>query len=274
MSSTLPYLDQMFSLQGKAAIVTGGGTGIGAALAMGLARAGAHVVIVGRRVEPLAATVKNIQEQLEKDKLTNIKVIAFPCDIADTKALTGLVEQAHQRTETPPTILVNNAGINVRQEAEDLTPEHWEKSLNLMVTAPFFLTRAMVPHMKEQGYGRIISVSSLQSYQAFPKSIPYATAKSGLLGWTRAVAQAYGSDEASDITANAIGPGFVKTELTEVVFADQERAEKLAQSTILKRNSLPQDLVGAAVFLASPAASYITGQNLMVDGGFTSLGEK
>mmetsp|Transcript_17308 Transcript_17308/g.40222 ORF Transcript_17308/g.40222 Transcript_17308/m.40222 type:complete len:285 (+) Transcript_17308:180-1034(+) len=279
-TTTAPYLDQMFSLKGKTAIVTGGGSGIGAALAMGLARAGANVAIVGRRLEPLETTVQAIQNQLAKDNndnnetTTTPQIIAVPCDITDTSSLPSLVEQAHQQTAVAPTILVNNAGVNVRQPAEDLTPEHWERSLNLMVTAPFFLTRAMVPHMQQQGYGRIISVASLQSYQAFPNSIPYATAKSGILGWTRAVAQAYGSDEKSDITANAIGPGFVKTELTETVFADQERADKLAQSTILKRNSLPQDLVGATVFLASPAASYITGQTLMVDGGFTSLGEK
>lgn len=250
----------LFSLEGRSAIVTGGGTGIGKALANGLAQAGASVVLVGRRKPVLDAAVAEIEGS----------AYAIACDITDTCALDGLVHEAARQTGIPPSIVIHNAGINVRQPAQDLTEDHWKTSLDLMLTAPFFLTRALIPHMQDQNYGRILSIASLQSYRAFPDSIPYAAAKSGTLGLTRALAEAYGKTQ--NITCNAIAPGYVKTELTKSVFSDPERSQRLADATILGRNSVPEDLVGAAVFLCSPASAYITGQTLAVDGGFTALG--
>jgi NAD(P)-dependent dehydrogenase (short-subunit alcohol dehydrogenase family) len=116
-------------------------------------------------------------------------------------------------------------------------------------------------------------MASLQSFRAFPDSIPYAASKSGVLGLTRALSEAYCTPRGYEgVTCNAIAPGYVKTELTKSVFADQERSQRLADATLLGRNSIPEDLVGTAVFLASPAASYVTGQVLPVDGGFSALG--
>lgn len=196
-------------------------------------------------------------------------MISLSCDITALDTLPDLVQESHYLTNVAPTILVNNAGINVRQPADALNSDHWYMTLNLMLTAPFCLTRCLAPYMREQNYGRIINIASLQSFQAFPDSIPYAAAKSGVLGLTRGIAEAYSE---VGCTANAIAPGYVETELTASVFADKERAQRLADATLLRRNSVPQDLVGAAVFLASPAASYITGQSIPVDGGFTALG--
>jgi NAD(P)-dependent dehydrogenase (short-subunit alcohol dehydrogenase family) len=269
------YLQQLFSLEGRSCIVTGGGTGIGAALAMGLARSGARVVLAGRRLEPLEESAHAIQQQLLADGLADVetRAVAVPCDITDFAALPSLAQAAEDQTGIPPTILINNAGVNVRQKAGDLEHVHWQQSLDLMLTAPFVLTRALADNFKREQYGRVISMASLQSYRAFPDSIPYAAAKSGIMGLTRALSEEYSPVSGyTGVTCNAVAPGYVKTELTAKVFADLERSQKLADATLLGRNSLPEDLVGAVIFLASPASAYVTGQTLPVDGGFTALG--
>lgn len=269
------YLGELFSLEGRSCIVTGGGTGIGAALAMGLARSGARVVLTGRRLQPLEESAHAIQQQLLADGLADVetRAVALPCDITDFSALPSLVLAAADQTGVPPTILINNAGVNVRQQAADLEHGHWQQSLDLMLTAPFELTRALAENFQREQYGRIINMASLQSYRAFPDSIPYAAAKSGILGLTRALSEAYSPAYGyPGVTCNAVAPGYVKTELTAKVFADVERAQQLANATLLGRNSLPDDLVGAVIFLASPASAYVTGQTLPVDGGFSALG--
>jgi len=242
---------------------------------MGLARAGASIVLTGRREKPLEQSCQGIQAQLKQDGMENVekRAVYVPCDVTDFSSIPELVNSATYLTGIPPTILVNNAGVNVRQEASQLTSEHWQTSLDLMLTAPFMLTRAISENMKAAKYGRVISISSLQAYQAFPDSIPYASAKSGMLGMTRALSEAYSGPRGYDgVTINAIAPGYVQTELTKVVFADKERAQKLADATLIGTNSKPEDLVGACLFLASPSASYVTGQCLPVDGGFGALG--
>ena len=261
----------MFDLSGTA-LITGGGTGIGAALASGLADAGACVVLVGRREAPLLATCESINAKLEKKRSCKV-AFAVPADILQYDTLPAVVEKAEQLTGRPITILVNNAGVNVRQQADDLTADHWRQSLDLMLTAPFMLARACSEGFRKEKYGRIINIASLQSYQAFPNSIPYASAKAGSLGLARAMAEHFSPMHGfHNVTVNNIGPGYVKTELTASVFADEERASKLAEATLLGRNSVPEDLVGPTVFLASEASAYVTAQTLMVDGGFTSLG--
>ena len=271
-----PFLAELFSLEGRTAIITGGGSGIGAALALGLARSGASVVLAGRREQPLKETCESIREHLRADGFgpgVEQRADFYPSDITNYEELPGLVEAARKITGAAPTILVNNAGINVRQPAAKLDPAHWQQSLDLMLTAPFMLTRAMSESMKQERYGRVISLASLQSFRAFPDSIPYASAKSGVLGLTRALSEEYSAPRGFEgVTCNAIAPGYVKTSLTKAVFDDKARSQRLADATLLGRNSVPGDLVGAAIFLASPASSYVTGQVLPVDGGFTSLG--
>jgi NAD(P)-dependent dehydrogenase (short-subunit alcohol dehydrogenase family) len=261
---------KLFDLTGKVAIVTGGGTGIGAGLAQGMAEAGAKVVLIGRRPDPLSDSAKIINDACGSEQ-----AFALSADILKFDELPSLVAQAQAIAggSTPATILLNNAGINVRQKAEDLTPEHWTVSLDLMLTAPFFLARAMSDGFKSEKYGRVINIASPQSYLAFPDSIPYAAAKSGNLGMARAMAEYFAPFHGfENVTVNNISPGYVKTELTASVFADTERAEKLAQRTLLGRNSVPDDMVGTVVYLSSEASNYVTGQTIPVDGGFTSLG--
>jgi NAD(P)-dependent dehydrogenase (short-subunit alcohol dehydrogenase family) len=258
----------MFSLAPRVALVTGGGTGIGAAFAQGLAEAGGRVVVAGRRPEPLQVTADRVNEELGAE-------VCWPlaCDVADLTAAEDIVAAAGALAGASPQILVNNAGVNVRQPALELTPEHWRISTDLMLASPFFLARACAPGMASGGYGRIVTTASLQSAMAFPNSVPYAAAKSGVLGLTRALAEAYSPAHGYEgITCNAIAPGFVRTELTASVFSDDALAARLAARTIVGRNSIPADLVGTCVFLCSPASAYVNAQTIFVDGGFTALG--
>jgi len=249
------------------------------ALATGLARAGASVVLTGRRQAVLEEAATKIQAELDEQDTVDSgsssapRAFCISCDITDFSTIADLVSEAEYLTGIPPTILINNAGLNVRQKAQALTSDHWNTSLQLMLTAPFMLTRAVSKNMQREQYGRVVNIASLQSYRAFPDSIPYAACKSGTLGLTRALAEAYCDPQGyPNVTVNAIAPGYVATELTASVFEDDAKSDRLAACTVLGRNSVPQDLAGACVFLCSPAAGYVTGQTLPVDGGFTALG--
>jgi NAD(P)-dependent dehydrogenase (short-subunit alcohol dehydrogenase family) len=164
-------------------------------------------------------------------------------------------------------ILVNAAGVNLRQSFADVTPESWQTQLALHLGAPFFLTQRLAPLMSARGWGRIINIASLQSYRAFANSAPYGAGKGGVVQLTRAIAQEWGRH---GITCNAIGPGFFPTALTASVFADEALASRHAEQTCLGRNGKLEDLDGLAVFLASDASGYISGQTIMVDGGYTA----
>jgi len=268
-----PNNNHLFDLSHRTALITGGGTGIGSALALGLAQAGAKVVLVGRRPTPLQETAAKINSKLNVSANKEPIAFAVPGDVLDFVNIPSIVSQAQDLTQTPVTILLNNAGLNVRKPAEELTPEHWNISQNLMVVAPFYLAMACSKNFQNENYGRIINTASLTSYQTFPNCIPYSVAKSGLLGLTRGLAQHFSPSNGYDnVTCNGIGPGYVETDLTAPVFADTTRAQKLAEATIIGRNSVPDDLVGTAIWLASEASSYVTAQTIMVDGGFGSLG--
>jgi gluconate 5-dehydrogenase len=157
--------------------------------------------------------------------------------------------------------------VNLREPFAEVTPSSWNLQLALHLSAPFFLTQALAPGMKARGWGRILNIASLQSHRAFAHSAPYGAAKGGIVQLTRAIAQEW---SAHGITCNAIGPGFFPTALTAPVFADPELAARNAAQTCIGRNGALEDLHGATVFLCSDASAYVTGQTLMVDGGFTA----
>ena len=245
----------LFDLRGKRALVTGGNSGIGAAMARALGLAGARVVLVARREAELQAAAQHLRaEGIEADTLS--------ADLADVAALRAAAQSAGTID-----ILVNAAGINLRQPFVEVTPEAWQTQLALHLGAPFFLTQALAPGMAARGWGRIVNIASLQSWRAFPNSAPYGAGKGGIVQLTRAIAQEWGP---KGITCNAIGPGFFPTALTAPVFTDPALADKHAAQTCVGRNGELADLHGVTVFLASNASNYITGQTLMVDGGYTA----
>ena len=249
---------QLFSLHGRTALVTGGNSGIGEAIAYALGAAGAHLVLMARREDALHSTANRL-------RTLGMQVQTLSCDLADIAATTAGAAQA--LALSPIDILVNAAGVNSREPFERVSPQSWQTQINLHLSAPFFLTQALAPHMKTRGWGRIVNIASLQSYRAFGNSAPYGAGKGGVVQLTRAMAQEW---SAHGITCNAIGPGFFPTALTAAVFANPELADKNAAQTCMGRNGKLEDLYGAAVFLASDASAYITGQTLMVDGGFTA----
>ena len=246
----------LFDLSGKIACVTGASSGLGRNAAVALAAAGAKVVGVARRADALDGLCAQI----------GAGAAAVAADITDRSKMADLAEQMAAPFGAPE-ILVHAAGLNTRQAADDVTPEGWDQTLAVNLTAPFFLSQALVPAMKKKGWGRIVNFASLQTTRAFPGGIAYGATKGGVGQLTRAMAEAWSKH---GITANAIGPGFFPTELTAAVFDDPERAARNASQTCIGRNGTLQDMDGPLLFLCSDASAYVTGQVLMVDGGFTA----
>ena len=166
-----------------------------------------------------------------------------------------------------PDILINAAGINLREAPDNISWESWDQTININLSIPFFLARTLVEGMRQKGFGNIINIASLQSYRAFANSAAYGASKGGIAQLTRAMAEAWSKD---GIVTNAIAPGFFPTALTQAVYDDPELLAGNAAKTAIGRNGEMDDLDGATIFLASRASAYITGQVLAVDGGFTA----
>jgi NAD(P)-dependent dehydrogenase (short-subunit alcohol dehydrogenase family) len=250
-----PTIAKLFDLSGRTALVTGGNSGIGAAMARALGLAGARVILMARRAAELDAAAKSLGNE-------GIDACHVGCDLSDAAAIAS-VGPALGAVD----ILVNAAGINLRQPFMEVTADAFDRHLAIHLRAPFLLTQQLAPGMKRRGWGRIINLASLQSLRAFPDGAPYGAAKGGVVQLTRAIAQAWSPH---GITCNAIAPGFFPTPLTAAVFNDAQRIATVAAQTAIGRNGRLDDLYGAMVFLASEASAYVTGQTLFVDGGFTA----
>jgi gluconate 5-dehydrogenase len=247
-----------FSLNNKIALVTGGSSGVGKMIALSLARAGAFVWIVSTR--------DNADETIKEVEALGSQAAFFRVDVTDSNKLEQMLSDIYSVSKKID-ILVNAAGINLRIPAEDLSLDDWQKTININLTAPYYLSQLVVKKMKENQWGRIINIASLQSLRAFDNSIPYGASKGGVMQLTRALAQAYSKH---GILVNAIAPGFFHTKLTESLFQDPEKLKVLAAKTMMNRNGEEEDLFGISVFLCSDANSYITGQTIFLDGGFTA----
>ena len=252
-------ISRLFDLSGRVALVTGGNSGIGKTIGVALASAGASVVLVARREAELHEAV----HEFDRD---GMKAHALACDLADRRALQGFAQRATAPFGAPD-ILVNASGINVRKPFEGVDDDDWDRTIAINLTAPFLLTRELAPAMRARGWGRIINITSLQCLRAFPDSAPYGASKGGLMQLTRATAEYWSK---FGVTCNAIAPGFFDTPLTAPVLADPARAQAMAQSTMVGRNGNLADLHGAAVFLASDASAFLTGQTLFIDGGLSA----
>ena len=247
-----------FSLENKVALITGGTSGLGKMMALALAKAGAFVWIASSR--------DNADETLQEIKQQGSNGSFVQVDVTSSDALEKIVSQILKESNSLD-ILVNAAGINLRTSAEELTLNEWQKTIDINLTAPFYLSQLVADTMKKNNWGRIINIASLQSLRAFDNSIPYGASKGGVMQLTRALAQAYSKD---GILVNAIAPGFFRTNLTESLFQDPDKLEALANKTMMGRNGEEKDIFGISVFLCSDANSYVTGQTVFLDGGFSA----
>ena len=247
-----------FSLENKVALITGGTSGLGKMMALALAKAGAFVWIASSR--------DNADETLQAIKQQGSNGSFLQVDVTSSEGLENIVAQILQESNRID-ILVNAAGINLRTSATDLTLDEWQKTIDINLTAPFYLSQIVAESMKRNNWGRIINIASLQSLRAFDNSIPYGASKGGVMQLTRALAQAYSKD---GILVNAIAPGFFRTNLTESLFQNPEKLKELANKTMMGRNGEEKDIFGISVFLCSDANSYVTGQTVFLDGGFSA----
>ena len=248
-----------FDLGGKTALITGSGSGLGFAMARGLAEAGARVVLNGRTLAKLEAAAA----QLRGDGLA-VEVAAF--DVADPDAVRRGVA-AVQASLGAVDILVNNAGIQHRAPIVDFTDADWRRLMATNLDAPFYMARAVIPAMQAKRAGKIINIASLASSLARPTTVPYQTSKGGIAMLTRGLAVELAPH---DIQVNAIAPGFFRTEMNAALTGNPEFSAWVEKRTPAGRWAAPSELAGAAVFLASSASAFVTGQILYVDGGFTA----
>lgn len=253
------YLDQLFSLRDRVAVVTGGSSGIGRAIALALGQAGAAVVVVARDPDRLEEVSRELTQ-------AGCRAVAVSADLGDREAVGKAADQA-LRPFGPPDILVNSAGLNLRPPLAELTTAQWDQLIAVNLTAPFLLGQMFGPVMADRGWGRIINITSQQADRAFGNSGGYGAAKGGVASLTRSQSEAWAG---RGVCCNAICPGFVVTPLTAEVSADPARVTALAARTMVGRNGDPADFAGAAVFLASRASDYVTGQIFRVDGGFSA----
>lgn len=252
------YLSELFSLEGRVAVVTGGSSGIGRAITGALARAGASVVVVARREAELAATVGELTAD-------GCRAAWVSADLGTGDGVRAAADGV-VRAFGEPDILVNCAGINLRPPMDELSDEVWDTTMAVNLKAPFLLGRRFGPGMAERGFGRIIHITSQQAHRAFVRSGAYGVSKGALESLARSQAEAWSPH---GVTCNTLVPGFVMTPLNTRLSSDPEKVAALAARTMIGRNGLAGDFAGAAVFLASPASAYVTGQALFVDGGLS-----
>ncbi|GAA3128636.1 SDR family NAD(P)-dependent oxidoreductase [Streptosporangium carneum] len=252
------YLDSLFSLTGRVALVTGGSSGIGYAIAEALGRAGARVVVVARRRPELAQAVERLRAH-------GVRADSVSADLADRADVARVCEEAPAFFGDVD-ILVNDAANNIRRPMDRLTVDDYEQTMAVNITAPYLLGQHFGPRMAERGWGRIINIGSQQSISAFGDSGAYGVSKAAITGLTRSQAEAW---SARGVCSNTVVPGFVLTPLTEPAQAVPGRVEALAARSMTGRNGLPADFAGIAVLLAGQAGAYLTGQTVCVDGGFS-----
>ena len=254
--------NRLFDLSARTALVTGGSRGIGLAIAKGLAQHGADVAIVARTKEQLETAAGEIQTQ------TGRKVWSFVFDLGDSASIEDLFESVVARTGGVD-ILVNCAGTTIRGQAEEVDLMTWNMVIEVNLTSAFMMSQAFCRHRRDADRaGRIINIGSLTCHGARPTTAAYASSKGGLLMLTKTLAVEWAK---YNINVNAIGPGYIATELTEPLWTDEEFDRWVLSKTPLARWGRPDDLVGTAVLLASKAGEFITGQIIYVDGGWLAL---
>jgi len=255
-------MKDMFGLQGKVAIVTGGNGGIGKAIARGLAAQGADLAIAARNEAKTAEAVREIQKESGR------QVIGIKVDLGQEEQIRSLGAKVLE-TFGHIDILVNNAGTNIRKLPQEYTVAEWDEILNTNLRGAFLCSQAVYPAMKSAGHGKIISIGSMTSIFGAAKVALYGTSKGGIVQLTRSLAVAWAPD---NIQVNAILPGFINTDLTRSARKDIPELEaRVIARTPVGRWGEPDELAGTAIFLASPASDFLTGVALPVDGGYSIM---
>jgi NAD(P)-dependent dehydrogenase (short-subunit alcohol dehydrogenase family) len=255
------YLEELFSLNGRLALVTGASGGIGSELAFALAMAGARVALAGRSAERL-------ERARDRIEAAGGSATVFAADMERTDAIAPLVRTIGEDLG-PIDILVNCAGINRRQPIEDVVQETFTQLIDVNLRAPYFLGQAVLPGMIERGGGKIINIGSITTGWGVGNLSVYGLTKSAIGQLTRVMAVEWA---AHNVQVNCLCPGWIKTELTKPVWGDSDKLRWITERVPTGRFGLPDDLVGLAVYLASPAGRYTTGQVIYVDGGFMAGG--
>jgi len=251
--------DKLFSVEKQVVLVCGASRGIGRALAEGFAARGAQVVIAGRESDTLTQTAKEIS--------TGAKAVKpFVCDVAIADDIAGLVQATLTEFGHIDT-LVSVAGVNTRMKAEDYSVDEYEQIMNVNQRGSFLLAQAVGRHMIERKSGSIINIDSLNTYAPLLGVTPYAMSKAGVLMMTRALASEWGRH---GVRVNSIAPGFFPTAISKKLWAQDKMRDWAIDNTPLGKLGDVKDLVGAAIFLASDAAAFISGQTIRVDGGVTA----
>ena len=255
-------MKQLFDLEGKVAIVTGGNGGLGLAMASGLAAAGASIVVAARNPDKTAAALAQIEA-------TGARALGIAVDVTEESDIDAMVTQtldAFGRVD----ILVNNAGVTVRKEPEDLSADEWDHVLDVNLRAAFLASRAVYPSMKAQGGGKLIHIGSMFSiFGGGGSGAPYSSSKGGIVQLSKSLAVAWAGH---NIQSNAILPGWFMTELTSPIPDTQpDRYDLIRRRIPTGRWGEPEELHGTVVFLASSASDYVTGAVIAVDGGYSSM---
>jgi NAD(P)-dependent dehydrogenase (short-subunit alcohol dehydrogenase family) len=254
-----PYIGRF---AGKVVVVTGGAQGIGRAIAERFHSAGASIYIVDRNAQAGRGAVSSMTGS------TSIPATLIQADLSDKRAILRIAKELGSLSQRVD-VLVNNAGIEIEQSIENLTTEAWEQTQAVNLRAPLLLTQALLPYFPRSG-GSIINISSIHATHAFPNSISYACSKAGLLALTRNLALELANRQ---IRVNAICPGYIDTQLWDDYLKSVDNPEQLAETTRalhpLGRRGLPEDIAGAALFLADSDSSFMTGGHLVIDGGLT-----
>lgn len=248
-------MHDLFSLQGKVALVTGGSRGLGRAMAVGLAAAGADVAVVGRKRE---------QGVVDEIAATGRRGEFVEFDLANVDGLGGLVAEVERRLG-PIDILLNNAGVQSRHKAVDFPRRDWDFVIGVNMSAVFFLCQAVGRGMVARKAGKIVNIASLLSFQGGVTVPAYAAAKGAVAQFTKALSNEWASQ---GVNVNCIAPGYMDTEMNIALMADPTRSRQIMERIPAGRWGKPEDMVGAAIYLASGASDYVNGTTLVVDGGW------